>query len=335
MDASWSAALAALRADARAFGVEIGVVKMTKTLKSLRKNAMRSTVRAPLGGLDARQAVMYAVIMFVFNWLLRVVVVEPLGRVLMGFSGKARTKARNARAEKFAQSALEMVTYGAFSYFGAMIVPKQSLFWPSSELWRGFPVKTLATDGALRCYYLAYGARYVAGAVNVLLEHKRKDFWSMQLHHVSTIGVIWVSYVYGWTRVGAVIMLVLDPADVPLHAAKCAKYIGDARGNKRFQLLADVLFAIFLVTFFFMRLVMYPYVVWSSHFEARRYFGASFGYWTCVVLLYIILGLQVYLFKLIVNVVHRILITGSAEDVRSDDEDDDEEEDYDDAKKRR
>jgi ceramide synthetase len=32
----------------------------------------------------------------------------------------------------------------------------------------------------------------------------------------------------------------------------------------------------------------------------------------------------VYWFKLILNVVHRVLVTGSAEDVRSDDEDEDE-----------
>ena len=322
----WVVAAREMERDVREFAVAVG-------FRETAGSSAKASTRAPNGTLDARQAVMYAVFIFAVNWLLRAAVVAPAANALMGFSGKPRTRARRAKTEKFAQSALEMVTYGAFSYFGAMIVPKQTWFWPSSSWWIGFPAKTLATDGALRCYYLAYGARYVAGAVNVLLEHKRKDFWSMQLHHIATIGVIWVSYAYGWTRVGAVIMLVLDPADVPLHAAKCAKYVGDARGKRAFQLVADVLFGIFLVTFFVMRLVMYPYVVWSSHFEARRYFRPSAGYWTCVVLLYIILGLQVYWFKLIVNVVHRILVTGSAEDVRSDDEDEDDEDE--DAKKKR
>ena len=41
-------------------------------------------------------------------------------------------------------------------------------------------------------------------------------------------------------------------------------------------------------------------------------------------LLYIILGLQAYWFKLILNVAHRAIVTGNAEDVRSDEEDEDE-----------
>ena len=69
---------------------------------------------------------------------------------------------------------------------------------------------------------------------------------------------------------------------------------------------------------------MYPYVVWSAHVEARRYFEPTGGYWTCVALLYIILGLQAYWFKLILNVAHRAIVTGNAEDVRSDEEDEDE-----------
>jgi len=321
LDASWRGALAALVEDAKAFARVISF----ENSQTANGNAARGLVRAPHGALDLRMACLYAVIMFVFNWFLRTVIVKPLASALMGFNdGAPRTKSRRAKVEKFAQSALEAVTYGAFSVFGVRIVPKQTWFWPSASWWIGFPQKTLAVDGALRCYYLAYGARYVAGAVNVLLEHKRKDFWEMQLHHVATIGVIWVSYAYGWTRVGAVIMLVLDPADVPLHLAKCSKYVGDARRNKKFQFGADVFFGLFLVTFFIMRLVMYPYVVWSSHIEARRYFEPSVGYWTCVTLLYIILGLQAYWFKLILNVVHRVLVTGNAEDVRSDDEDEDE-----------
>jgi len=323
--AAWIAAASNLRDDARAFSRELSkwVRGSGRHLNSGGKNS--APTRAPNGAIDLRMALVYAVAMFVFNWALRVLLVEPVAKRLLGFAdGKAMTRGRRAKVEKFAQSALEMVTYGAFSVFGMAIVPQQTWFWPSASWWIGFPKKTLAVDGALRCYYLAYGARYAAGALNVLLEHKRKDFWSMQIHHFATIGVIWVSYAYGWTRVGAIIMLVLDPADVPLHAAKCAKYIGDARGKKKFQLAADVLFGIFLVTFFVMRLVMYPYVVWSSHFEARNYFPPSVGYWTCVVLLYIILALQVYWFKLILNVVHRVLVTGSAEDVRSDDEDEDE-----------
>ena len=80
--------------------------------------AVASRVRAPDAALDARVTLIYAIIMFAFNWLLRRAVVEPLAGRLMGYGargvGGAR-KARRRKMEKFAQSALEMVTYGTFT----------------------------------------------------------------------------------------------------------------------------------------------------------------------------------------------------------------------------
>jgi len=58
--------------------------------------------------------------------------------------------------------------------------------------------------------------------------------------------------------------VLLDPADVPLHAAKMCKYIADARGGrvgKACQTAADVFFVIFMLLFAVMRLGLYPYVV--------------------------------------------------------------------------
>ena len=36
---------------------------------------------------------------------------------------------------------------------------------------------------------------------------------------------------YGWNRVGVVVMLLLDPADVPLQAAKMMKYLAESKGK--------------------------------------------------------------------------------------------------------
>ena len=51
---------------------------------------------------------------------------------------------------------------------------------------------------------LRYVARYFQAAISVLLETKRKDFIEMMIHHTVTVLVIYVSYVYGWNRIGAV-----------------------------------------------------------------------------------------------------------------------------------
>jgi ceramide synthetase len=221
---------------------------------------------------------------------------------------------------------MEAWIYGAFSVIGLLIVPSQPWVWPSAQWWIGFadpgaPHAVMRDD--LRCYYLLYAARYFQGFVTTLLEPKRKDFVEMLIHHGVTVAVCAISYWYGWNRIGVVVMVILDPADVPLHLAKLCKYTAEARvgkAAKRWTFAADRLFELFAVMFFAMRLVLYPYVCWSAHIEATAYFPKHAAEWSCVALLEILLALQVYWFGLILKVAIRMLATGSAEDVRSDSE---------------
>merc|ERR1719362_2181978 len=89
--------------------------------------------------------------------------------------------------------------------------------------------------------------------VSILLEPKRKDFAEMFLHHIVSVVVLYISYTYSFCRVGIVIMVILDPADVPLHLAKVCKYIGEtSEGScaKRCPWCANRLFEVFAVVFF-------------------------------------------------------------------------------------
>lgn len=260
---------------------------------------------------------------FFVNWGLRKAVVEPLAAKLLG------AKSTKSKVQKFAQSCMEMVFYGAFTVFGALVVPGQTWFWPSKLWWSDYKSgKMLFVTDALKAYYLLYAARYAQGIVSCLIEHKRKDFWEMQMHHIVTVSLIGISYAFGWNRVGAVVMALLDPADVPLHVAKQFKYVGDARGGKTQKIMqtgADIFFVVFMLLFAVMRLGLYPYVVWSSTFEGPRHFQYGAGAYACVALLFVLLGLQVYWFALIVKVAIKVVTSGAAEDVRSDDEDEEDE----------
>jgi ceramide synthetase len=260
---------------------------------------------------------------FFVNWGLRKALVEPLAAKLLG------AKSTKSKVQKFAQSCMEMVFYGAFTVFGALVVPGQTWFWPSKLWWSDYKSgKMLFVTDALKAYYLLYAARYAQGIVSCLIEHKRKDFWEMQMHHIVTVSLIGISYAFGWNRVGAVVMALLDPADVPLHVAKQFKYVGDARGGKTQKIMqtgADIFFVVFMLLFAVMRLGLYPYVVWSSTFEGPRHFQYGAGAYACVALLFVLLGLQVYWFALILKVAIKVITSGAAEDVRSDDEDEEDE----------
>ncbi|KAJ8600724.1 hypothetical protein CTAYLR_003946 [Chrysophaeum taylorii] len=300
-----------------------GVVfeEMGKLLGALVDPAPGSSYPNP--AVDLYVAAWFAVSLFVINWSLRLFVVMPLAHVVL------RRKARKSQVIKFAQASMELAFYGSFAALGTVIVPAQPWIWPSKHWWINFSSgeHSLMRDD-LRCYYVLYGARYVQGVVSVLLEFRRKDFAEMVVHHVVTVAVVAISYLYGWNRVGAVVMLLLDPADVPLHFAKLVKYVSEARAkiNPKISAVcafsADRIFEFFAVVFFVTRVAMYPYVCWSAHIEATRYFPKGIPEWTCVALLETLYALQCYWFFLIIKVAIHMIRTGHAEDVRSDDDED-------------
>ncbi|CAE7191626.1 unnamed protein product [Symbiodinium necroappetens] len=173
---------------------------------------------------DVQVLVFFVLAIFIMNWSVRIVLVEPLARLVVGVRGDVLVK--------FSQSVLEALIYGTFSLIGISIVPAQPWSWPSANWWRGFDSgEHLVMRSDLRCFYILYGARYIQAAVTVLLEPKRKDFLEMMVHHVVTIGVVYVSYLGGYNRVGVVVMVLLDPADVPLHLAKLGLFTTAAKSQ--------------------------------------------------------------------------------------------------------
>jgi hypothetical protein len=137
----------------------------------------------------------------------------------------------------------------------------------------------------------------------------------MVIHHIVTVLLVTGSFLTGHFRVGAVFMLTFDPADVPLHVAKQCKYLG-------WQTLADVNFVVFMVVFFVTRVIFYPYLVWSAHFETVEYFVQEWKIWICFGFADILLLLNFYWFWLILRVLFKLISGSGVEDVRSDDEDD-------------
>mmetsp|Transcript_26561 Transcript_26561/g.81677 ORF Transcript_26561/g.81677 Transcript_26561/m.81677 type:complete len:331 (+) Transcript_26561:952-1944(+) len=306
----------------------------TLLISSFGSDANALASREPDRALDGAVFGLFVLIILVLSWGLRWCVLDRLATRLLGGAGMARQPRpfRNL-VTKFSQAIIEFVIYASFTALGCLVVPSQPWIWPSKHWWIGFSTGSHASmRDDLRCYYLLYGARYVAGFISVYFEPRRKDYVEMQLHHVVTVAVVAISYLYGWNRIGCVVMLLLDPADVPLHAAKMCKYVADARGSrqptlaKRCTFCADRVFELFAVVFLATRVLAYPYVCWSAHVEATRYFPKGAPEWTCVGLLWTLYALQCYWFFLIINVAIRMAVHGKAEDVRSDSEGEDDHE---------
>jgi ceramide synthetase len=259
------------------------------------KNGGTTSDRVPMvgSGIDVVVFIVFTLGLLAINWGVRFFIVQPFARVILrgppptGNMTAERQriieKKIETKVQKFGQTAMEQLFYGSFTYFGMIMVLNQPWAWPSKHWWLDFDKKDPSGHSihsymteAVAAYYILYAARYFQGMLSVLMEHRRKDFWEMMLHHFVTWALVTISYVYGWNRVGLVIMLVFDPADVPLHTAKMCKYIGEQRCPKQasnfYQYCSDGLFVVFLVSFFITRLVIFPYICWSAHIEATIYF---------------------------------------------------------------
>ena len=58
-------------------------------------------------------------------------------------------------------------------------------------------------------------------------KQKKSDYIALMIHHSSTLGLLWVSYIYSFHRIGAVIAFLHDLADPWMEIAKLTLYWGN------------------------------------------------------------------------------------------------------------
>jgi hypothetical protein len=144
-------------------------------------------------------------------------------------------------------------------------------------------------------------------------ERKRKDYIQMLVHHIATIVLVWAALHLNEWKFGSFILLLHDVVDVFLYAAKTAVQFDEIRW------VADLLFAVFAVSFFVARLIVFPLcAVWSSWWWAGRRGGGVI--YLLSSFLTVLFGLHCFWFSLIIRVVKKMKQGANAEDIRSDDE---------------
>jgi acyl-CoA-dependent ceramide synthase len=80
----------------------------------------------------------------------------------------------------------------------------------------------------------------------------------MFAHHIITIALIYCSYRYGHTRVGNVVLILMDANNILFSSDKCLKYL-------KLQTLCDIIFGVFVVSSVFCRHIALGMVCWSVY----------------------------------------------------------------------
>ena len=85
-------------------------------------------------------------------------------------------------------------------------------FMNMRELWTDWPQRELGW--MTKAYILGQFAFWLQQVLVINIEDRRKDHWQMLTHHFITIALMGGSYAYHQTRVGHVILLLMDVIDL-------------------------------------------------------------------------------------------------------------------------
>jgi len=89
---------------------------------------------------------------------------------------------------------------------------QSSYFLNLRELWTNWPDREV--DSTMKLYMMAQLAFWLQQVMVVFMEERRKDHWQMLSHHIITIGLISACYRYHFTRIGNLILVLMDPIDL-------------------------------------------------------------------------------------------------------------------------
>ena len=257
------------------------------------------------------------------------VLLPPVVKYAIGKS-KSKTMKR-----KFEESAWRTLLYGFMAVFcvSTILFNEENIKWvrDTNYLWQDFTFVEQSQNGIFEIYCL-YFALYLHELLFVFIDTAGDDFTAMVIHHIVTLALLIFSYLADLTRVGALITILHDTSDFFLAFAKCFNYAKDT--HPKAGIAADLLFVCFTVSFYFLRLYVYPlYPLRSAIFgEACRHIictDGEFALHKCwatgclAVFIPLLVGLQClqvfWGFKL-AQAVYRKVVLGKLEDHREKDD---------------
>ncbi|KAG7157369.1 ceramide synthase 6-like [Homarus americanus] len=216
---------------------------------------------------------------------------------------------RITKFTKFMECAWQCTYYTFIFIYGLYVMFGKSWMWDILHCWYDYPNHSVDDD--VWWYYMMSLAFYWSMTFTHFFEIRRKDFWQMFFHHLVTIALITFSWTCNLTRIGTLVLIVHDCADIPLQLAKMSIY----SGHKAF---CDAVFAVFAVMWIVTRVGIYPiWILYSTAIDAPTIVPMFPAYYIFNGLLFALLFLHVYWTYLILRIIATTITKGSVEDNRS------------------
>lgn len=225
-------------------------------------------------------------------------------------------------ARKFSESIWKTLFYSVSFAWGFYLIASRDFVWALSfdAAFTHVPhlyMNPHLIDGDIYYFYIFQIGFYAHSIyAHVFLETRRKDFAQMLLHHVATLALVAISFTTRFCAIGTVIVAMHDLSDVLFEIAKLYVYVKN-------ELLANVWFAAWVLSWILLRLTYFPlFVLRASVYKSSSMLGSYPHYFTCSMMLIILQILHIFWFFMIASMIVR-LARGTAEkieDTREDEE---------------
>lgn len=223
-----------------------------------------------------------------------------------------------------------LIYYGISGPFGLYIMHQTDLWlFRTDTMYRTYP--DLTNEYLYKVFYLGQAAFWTqqASVLVLQLEKPRKDFKELILHHIVTLALIWLSYVFHFTKMGLAVYITMDVSDFFLSLSKALNYLDSS--------LTPLFLMIFIAVWIYLRHYINLKILWSvlTEFTTVGDYTLNFAtqQYKCWIaqpivftLLFALQLLNIYWLFLIFRILYRYVFQGVQKDERSDSDDDSEEE---------
>lgn len=227
---------------------------------------------------------------------------------------------------RFAEQGWCLLYYFSSFAVGMTLLHNSGYGYDLRKMWQDYP--HIELDVRIKQFYLVVLAYWITQLYVLHVEARRKDHYQMFTHHIITCALVIGSYTSYYTRIGHVVMIIMDFVDFTLSLAKVFKYLG-------FETLCNLTFITFLLSWIVCRHGIFMYQLWYAYCVATDFIKGnckhdSFGNEFCFkqsshdlfgLLLLMLQIISIMWLIMIIRVLINMLRGGSAEDSRSDDED--------------
>jgi len=175
-------------------------------------------------------------------------VVLSVARYLVQNSVHDRYKDKVADIQKLSECFWKSIIYGFLWIFSLYVVAAEDFFWDATKCFENYPNTPMKLPYKI-WYFCQLGYYWSCFFFqNLGCDVKRKDEKQMMIHHIVTISLISGSYLYGYSRIGGVILCLNDFNDFIYNFGKTWDYVG-------YRIVLLVCFPIFAITWFTNRIL--------------------------------------------------------------------------------